>query len=565
MSISTPFIQRPIATSLLMAAILLAGIIAYPALPIAPLPQVDFPTIVVSANLPGASPETMASSVATPLERQFAQVAGVTQMTSSSAFGLTTITLQFDLNRNIDGAAQDIQAAIIAASGQLPRNLPNPPIFRKVNSADSPILIIAVASDTLPVTEVHDHADNILAQQISQISGVAQVIILGDQKPDIRVQVDPVKLASLGFGLEEVRTVLANATVDGPKGTFEGTAQSFTIYNNDQLQRAEEYNNVIIGFRNGSPIRVRDIGTAVDGPENTRIAGWLHDGRRGMQLAIFRQPGANVIEIVDRIKTALPRLQAAIPPGIDITVMTDRTQTIRASVDDVRTTMAVTVFLVVFVIFLFLQNARATLIVSLTVPLSLVGACAAMYFLGYSLDNLSLMALTIAVGFVVDDAIVMLENIFRHVESGMPPLKAAIKGAQEIGFTIVSISFSLIAVFIPLLFMGGVVGRLFREFAVTVAITIMISAFVSLTLTPMMCSRYLRSETEVRKSAIRALTEGFFRVLLRLYDRSLQFVLRHQPLTLATLVLTIAGTVYLYVTIPKGFFPQQDTGFIFGV
>jgi HAE1 family hydrophobic/amphiphilic exporter-1/multidrug efflux pump len=564
MSISTPFIQRPIATSLLMAAILLAGIIAYPALPIAPLPQVDFPTIIVSANLPGASPETMASSVATPLERQFAQIAGVTQMTSSSAFGITTITLQFDLNRNIDGAAQDIQAAITAASGQLPRNLPSPPIFRKVNPADSPVLIIAVTSDSLPVTEVHDHADNILAQQISQISGVAQVLILGEQKPAVRVQVDPVKLASLGFGLEEVRTVLANATVDGPKGSLDGSAQSFTIYNNDQLQRAEEYNNVVIGFRDGSPIRVRDIGTAVDGPENTRIAGWAN-GRRGMQLAIFRQPGANVIEIVDRIKTTLPRLQAAIPPGIDITVMTDRTQTIRASVDDVQTTMAVTVFLVVFVIFLFLQDARATLIVSLTVPLSLIGACAAMYFLGYSIDNLSLMGLTIAVGFVVDDAIVMLENIFRHVESGMPPFKAAIKGAQEIGFTIVSISFSLIAVFIPLLFMGGLVGRLFREFAVVVTVTIMISAFVSLTLTPMMCSRFLRIETEVRQSAIRGVTEGFFRLLLRAYDRSLQFVLRHQALTLATLVLTIAGSGYLYVTIPKGFFPQQDTGLIVGM
>jgi hydrophobe/amphiphile efflux-1 (HAE1) family protein len=564
MSLSTPFIQRPIATTLLMIAILLAGTVAYPALPVAPLPQVDYPTILVSANVPGASPETMAASVATPLERQFGQISGVTQMTSTSALGLTNIALQFDLNRNIDGAAQDVQAAINAASGQLSRSLPNPPIFRKVNPADSPIFIIAVTSDNHAIIEANDYADTILAQQISQITGVAQVLILGEQKPSVRVQIDPVKLASLGLGLEEVRLVLASATADGPKGIVEGAAQSFTIYDNDQLLKAEEYNDVIIGFRNGSPIRVRDVGVAVDGPENARITAWAN-GRRGMQLAIFRQPGANVIETVDRIKSALPRLQKAIPPGIDITVMTDRTQTIRASVDDVQVTMAITIVLVVIVIFLFLQDAPATMIVSVAVPMSLVGACAAMYLFGYSLDNLSLMGLTIAVGFVVDDAIVMLENIFRHVESGMSPAQAAIKGAGEIGFTIISISLSLIAVFIPLLFMSGLVGRLFREFAVTVSTTIMISAFVSLTLTPMMCAHLLGNRNPHRDNGKLSLAERFFRKFLLAYERSLKWVLRRQCVTLAGLLFTVACTGYLYVTIPKGFFPQQDTGFIFGL
>jgi hydrophobe/amphiphile efflux-1 (HAE1) family protein len=563
MSISTPFIHRPVATSLLMAAILLAGIIAYPALPIAPLPQVDYPTIVVSASLPGASPETMASSIATPLERQFAQISGVTQMTSTSALGVTNITLQFELDRNIDGAAQDIQAAINAASGQLSKNLPNPPVFRKINPADSPIFIIGVSSDNHPIIETNDYADTILAQQISQITGVAQVLILGEQKPSIHVQIDPVKLASVGLGLEEVRAALASATVDAPKGSLDGSAQSFTIYDNDQLLRAEEYNEIIVGFRNGSPIRVRDVGTAIDAAENTRIAGWVN-GRRGIQLAIFRQPGANVIETVARIRSILPRLQAALPPGIDITVMTDRTQTIRASVEDVQKTMAITIGLVVVVIFLFLRNVWATIIVSLTVPMSLIGACAAMYLFGYSLDNLSLMGLTIAVGFVVDDAIVMLENTFRHVEGGMPPGQAAIKGAEEIGFTIVSISFSLVAVFIPLLFMSGLVGRLFRELSVTVATTVMISAFVSLTLTPMMCSRFL-SNPKQRRNPDAGVSDRSARGLLGVYDWSLRWVFRHQRLTLAGLMLTIAGAGYLYATIPKGFFPQQDTGFIFGL
>jgi HAE1 family hydrophobic/amphiphilic exporter-1/multidrug efflux pump len=563
MNVSTPFIQRPVATSLLMVAVLFAGAISYPALPIAPLPQVDYPTILVSAGIPGASPETMASSVATPLERQFAQISGVSQMTSTSAFGLTNISVQFDLSRNIDGAAQDIQAAINASAGQLSKNLPNPPIFRKVNPADTPIIIIAVTSDNHSITETDDYADSIIAQQISQLSGVAQVLILGEQKPAIRVQVDPLKLASLGLGLEEVRSVLATATVDAPKGIFDGPAQSFTIYNNDQLLKAEEYNDIIFAFRNGSPIRIRDVGVAIEGPENARIAGWAN-GRRGMQLAIFRQPGANVTETANRIKSALPQLQAAVPPGIDITVMTDRTQTIRASINDVQATLAITVLLVVVVVFLFLGNTRATVIVSVTVPLSLVGACAAMYLLGYSLDNLSLMGLTIAVGFVVDDAIVMLENIYRHIERGIGPAEAAVKGAGEIGFTIISISFSLIAVFIPLLFMSGLVGRLFRAFAVIVSVTIVISAFVSLTLTPMMCARLLGGRDQRRERGSNV-AECCFRGSLAIYDRSLRWVLRHRRMTLGVLFLTMLGTGYLYVTIPKGFFPQQDTGFIYGL
>jgi multidrug efflux pump subunit AcrB len=443
-----------------MVAILLAGIISYPALPTAPLPQIDFPTILVSASLPGASPETVTSSVATPLERQFGQMA--------SSLGQTNITLQFDLNRNIDAAAQDVQAAINAASGQLSKNLPNPPIFRKVNPADSPVLIIAVTSDNHAITTTSDYADTILAQQLSQIPGVAQVLILGEQKPAVRVQIDPLKLASVGLGLEDVRSVISNATLDGPKGSFDGAAQSHTIYNNDQLLRAAEYDDIVVGFRNGSPVRIADVGIAVDGPENARITAWAN-GRRGMQLAIFRQPGANIIETADRVVAALPRLQKAIPPGVDVKIMTDRMQTIRASVADVQVTMLVTIGLVVLVIFLFLRDARATMIVSVAVPMSIVGAFAVMYLLGYSVDNLSLMGLSIAVGFIVDDAIVMLENIFREIETGEPPLSAAIKGAGQIGFTIISISFSLIAVFIPLLFMSGLVGRLFREFAATVS------------------------------------------------------------------------------------------------
>ncbi|MBI1778053.1 MAG: multidrug efflux RND transporter permease subunit [Proteobacteria bacterium] len=564
MSISTSFIRRPIATSLLMLGIVLAGSAVYPLLPVAPLPQVDFPTINVNASLPGASPETMASSVAAPLERQLALISGVTQLTSTSALGVTSISVQFDLARSIDAAAQDIQAAINAAAGQLPRNLPTPPTYRKVNPADAPILIMAVQSDSFPLTMVDDFADTILAQQLSQIPGVAQIAITGEQKPAVRVQIDPAKIASLGISLEDVRAVLSSATVDAPKGSIDGTAQSFTIYNNDQLLKADEYRDLVVAYKNGSPVRIRDIGTAVDGPENARLASW-QNGRRGIQLIVFKQPGVNVIETVSRIRASLPRLQSAMPPGIDVSILTDRTQTIRASVDDVQFTMMLTIALVVMVIFIFLRNVWATVISTITVPMSLLGALAVMYVLGYSLDNLSLMALTIAVGFVVDDAIVMLENIYRHVEDGMPPMQAALKGAGEIGFTIISISCSLVAVFIPVLFMGGIVGRLFREFAVTVTVTIVVSAIISLTLTPMMCSRFLKNHSQATHGRLYRATEAFFDGLLRIYDRSLQWVLRHQGATLAVLMGTIAATGYLYVAIPKGFFPQQDTGFVFGI
>ncbi|HUA56194.1 MAG TPA: multidrug efflux RND transporter permease subunit [Candidatus Sulfotelmatobacter sp.] len=563
MSISTPFIIRPVATSLLMIGILLIGMVAYPSLPVAPLPQVDFPTIVVTTNFPGASPVTMASSVSQPLERQFSQIPGVTQLTSTSGSAVSAITVQFDLNRNIDAAAQDVQSAINAAGGQLPKTLPSPPTYRKVNPADAPILVIAVNSDTLPITEVDEYADTILAQQISQLPNIAQVGINGEQKPAVRIQVDPVKLASIGMSLEDVRAVLANATVDSPKGTFDGPNQSFTIYDNDQLMHASEWDNIVLAYRNGSPIRIKDVGVALDAAENLKLAAW-QKGRRGIQLAVFKQPGANVIDAVNRVRATLPRLQAAIPPSIDISILADRTQTIRASVADVQETMLITIALVVGVIFLFLRSFWATVIPSITVPMSLIGTFAVMYVLGYSIDNLSMMALTIAVGFVVDDAIVMLENVYRHVEEGMEPFEAALKGAGEIGFTIVSISCSLVAVFIPLLLMGGIVGRLFREFAVTVTVTIVVSAIVSLTLTPMMCSRFLKDPKHARHGRLYMLCEAFFDALLAVYRRGLDWVLRHQLITLMILFATIALNGYLYVKIPKGFFPQQDVGFIFG-
>jgi HAE1 family hydrophobic/amphiphilic exporter-1/multidrug efflux pump len=563
MSISAPFVRRPIATSLLMLALVLIGAVAYPLLPVAPLPQVDFPTIQVSASLPGASPETMASSVSTPLERQFAQIAGVTQMTSTSALGVASITIQFDLNRAIDAAAQDVQAAITAASGQLPKNLPTPPTYRKVNPADAPILILAVQSDLYPLTKLDDYADTILAQQISQIPGIAQVAITGEQKPAVRVQVDPAKIASLGMSLEDVRAILAAATVDSPKGSFDGTAQSFTIYADDQLLASSPWNDVVLAYKNGAPVRIRDIGRAVDGPENVRLASW-QNGKRGIQLIVFKQPGANVIQTVDRVHAMIPRLEAALPPGIDVLVISDRTQTIRASVDDVQFTMLLTIGLVVAVIFAFLRNVWATIIPSVTVPMALIGTFAVMYALGYSIDNLSLMGLTIAVGFVVDDAIVMLENIYRHIEEGMAPFEAALKGSAEIGFTIISISLSLVAVFIPVLLMGGIVGRLLREFAVTVTITILVSVVVSLTLTPMMCSLFLKNDHDVKHGRVYMAFERFFDGLLAAYDHGLKFVLRHQFATLMTLFCTMAATGYLYAVIPKGFFPQQDTGFIQG-
>ncbi|NMM90349.1 acriflavine resistance protein B [Rhodococcus sp. SRB_17] len=574
MSLSAHFIQRPIGTTLLALALLLVGMALFPLLPIAPLPQVDFPTIQVSASLPGASPETMASNVAQPLERQFSLIAGLAQMTSLSGTGSSQITLQFDLNRPIDAAALDVQAAINAASGQLPANLPSPPTFRKINPADSPIMLLTVQSQTLPLIQVNDYADNILAQQISQITGVGLVNIGGAQKPAVRIQVDPAKLAAMGMSLEDIRGVMATVSVNQPKGTLDGPAQSFTVYTNDQLLSAAPWNDVVLAYKNGAPVRVRDIGVAVDAAENNKVAAWayagaaepdsgIHNGR-ALLLVIFKQPGANVIETVDQIKAALPRLQAALPPTVEVHTLVDRTQTIRASVHDVEFTLMLTIALVVLVIFIFLRNVAATLIPSVTVPLALLGTTAIMYLVGFSLDNLSLMALTISVGFVVDDAIVMLENIYRHIEDGMAPMEAATQGAGEIGFTIVSISVSLVAVFIPLLLMAGIVGRLFREFAITVTLAIAVSVLISLTLTPMLCSRFLQNQHARAHGRLYQFFERGFDTLLDGYRRGLNVVLRHQFITLCVFFATLVATVALFIAIPKGFFPQQDTGFIFG-
>jgi hydrophobic/amphiphilic exporter-1 (mainly G- bacteria), HAE1 family len=564
MSISEPFVRRPIATSLLMGGIFLVGLVVFPLLPVAPLPQVDFPTISVSASLPGASPETMASSVATPLETQFAQISGLSQMTSTNALGSTQITLQFDLNRNIDAAAQDVQSGIDAAGGQLPKNLPAPPSYKKVNPADQPILLLSVHSDVLPVTTVDDFAENILAQQISQIPGIAQVSIGGQQKPAVRVQIDPVKLAALGLQMEDVANVISAATVDAPKGAINGPTRSMTIYDNDQLLNAAPWNDVVVAYKNGAAVRIRDIGVAVDGPENRLITAW-QNGRNGILLLIFKQPGANVIESVEKVQALLPHALASVPPSIKVDTVANRTTTIKASVEDVEITLGITIVLVVMVIFLFLRNAWATIIPGVTVPLALLGTVAMMYVLKFSLDNLSLMALTIAVGFVVDDAIVMLENVYRHIEDGMTPMEATLKGAGEIGFTILSISVSLVAVFIPLLLMGGIIGRLFREFAITMTMTIVVSAFVALTLSPTMCALFLRDEKHAKHGKAYMFIERAFDKLLAAYTRGLDFVLVHRLATLITFLITLTATVLLYIEIPKGFFPQQDTGIISGL
>ncbi len=561
--ISAPFIHRPVATTLIMVAVLLVGLVAFPSLPVAPLPQVDFPTITVSAQLPGASPDTMATSVAQPLERQIAQIPGVSQMTSTSSLGATAITVQFDLNRNIDAAANDIQGAINAAAGQLPKDLPSPPTYRKVNPSDTPILILSVQSDVAPIIEVDDAAENILAQRISQISGVSLVRVGGQNTPAVRIQIDPAKLVEKGLQLEDVRAQIGIATVDNPKGAILGQKQTFTIYDNDQLTTAKPWNDVIIAYRNGAPVRVRDVGQAVMGPTDTTQAGWSN-GKRSVFLVVFKIPGANVITTVEAIKRTLGSLEAAIPPTVHVKVLSDRTTTIRASVRDVELTLMLTIALVVMVIFIFLRSLWATIIPSVTVPLALLGASALMWAASYSLDNLSLMAFTIAVGFVVDDAIVMLENIMRHIEEGEKPFEAALKGAGEIGFTIVSISISLVAVLIPLLMMSGIIGRLFREFSVTIAMTIAVSAFVSLTLTPMLASRFLKSRDEERHGRLYKLSERGFEGLAGAYERGIDFVLRHRFMTLMTFIATVVATGYLFTVIPKGFFPQQDTGILFG-
>ena len=562
MNISAPFIARPIATALLMVGLLLGGLAAYPLLPIGALPNVNYPTLQVTAQLPGADPQTMASSVATPLETQFGQIPGLTQMTSSSALGYTQITLQFDLSRQIDGCVSDTLSAINAANAYLPPNMPYPPTINKVNPADTPILVLAATSDTLPLTTVDAYAENILLQKISQISGVGLVGIAGRQKPAIRIQLDPQALAARGLSLEEVRSVISVDNVDLPKGTLNSPRQSYIINTNDQLFKPEAYGDLIIAYRNGSPVRVKDVGKAISGPENNLIAAW-YNKQRAIIMPIQRAPGANVIATVDRIKAMMPVLQASIPSDIKISTVSDRTETIRASVKDVQFTLVLSVALVVMVIFLFLRNVWATIIPAVTVPLSLIGTFAVLYELGYSLDNLSLMALTIATGFVVDDAVVVIENTVRHLEEGLSPMHAALKSASEIGFTIVSITLSLIAVFIPLFLMSGYVGALFREFAVAVSVSLLLSLVIALTLTPMMCSRLLKPESKEHGRVYRLLERGFD-ALLNLYEAGLKVVLRHRFSTLMVMLGTVALTGYLYMVIPKGFFPQQDTGLIIG-
>src|SRR5213080_1431098 len=564
MNISEPFIRRPVATSLLMVGVVLMGCLGYYLLPISALPAVDFPTIQVTAQYPGAGPDVMASSVTTPLERQFGQISGLAMMTSASSFGNTSITLQFNLDRDIDAAGQDVQAAINAANGVLPRSMPNPPTYSKVNPADTPILTLEISSESLPLEKVNDLADTVLAQKLSEVSGVGLVTIEGNQKPAVRVRVNPAALAGLGLGLEDVRTALIQNNVNAPKGDFDGARQSYSIGANDQIVSAAEYANVILAYRNGSAIRLKDIGTVVDNVENVRLAGWVGQ-KPAVIVDVQRQPGANIIETAERVKALLPRLRASIPPSVNVSILTDRTQTIRASVRDVQFTLLLTVALVVMVIFVFLRKLWATVIPSVALPLAIIGTFGVMKLVGFSLDNLSLMALTISTGFVVDDAIVMIENIVRFIEAGDPPLEAALKGAKQIGFTVISLTVSLIAVFIPLLFMTGIVGRLFREFAITLSVAVAVSAIVSLTLTPMMCARLLRSEKEEKHGRLFHATEAMFQALLGAYDRSLQWVLNHQALTLGVAMVTLVATIWLYVIVPKGLLPQQDTGLIMGV
>jgi hydrophobe/amphiphile efflux-1 (HAE1) family protein len=563
MNISAPFIQRPVGTSLLAAALLIAGILAFNFLPVAPLPQVEFPVIQVQAGLPGASPETMASAVATPLERQFGRIAGINQMTSTSSLGSTNIALQFDLNRNIDGAARDVQAAINAARSQLPANLPGNPTYRKVNPADAPIMILALSSDTILLPNIYDAADSILAQKLSQIEGVGQVFVGGGAKPAVRAEVNPTLLNKLGVGLDTVRAALAAANAHSPKGEFTGPVNAWAIRANDQIYRAEQYRNLIVSYKNGAAVRLGDVADVRDSVEDVRNIG-LANGKPAVLLIIFRQPGANIIATVDRVRAALPQLKLSISPAIDTSIVLDRTITVRASVTDIERTLVVSVILVILVVFAFLRTFRATLIPSVAVPLSLIGTFGVMYLLGYSLDNLSLMALAISTGFVVDDAIVVLENITRFLEMGMPPVQAAYRGAREIGFTVLSMSTSLIAVFIPILLMAGIVGRLFREFAVVLSIAISVSLLISLTTTPTMCAKFLRVSHEKKHNFIYRAFETLFDRMLGTYGRSLNWVLRHQPLTFGVTIATAGLSIYLYILVPKGFFPQQDTGRIGG-
>ena len=561
MNVSEPFILRPVATTLLMVAIMLSGIIAYTFLPLSTLPEVDYPTIQVKTLYPGASPEVMTSSVTAPLERQFGQMPGLNQMTSASSAGASVITLQFSLDLSLDVAEQEVQASINAAGNLLPSDLPTPPIYAKVNPADAPILTIAVTSKTLPLTTLEDMSETSLAQKISQLNGVGLVSISGGQRPAVRIQLNPQSLAAYGLSIDDIRTTIGTLNVNTPKGNFDGTAQASTINANDQLTSADQYRNLIVAYRNGGPVRLSDVASIISGPENTKLGAWSNT-TPAIILSVQRQPGANIIQVVDRIQSLLPALRATLPAAVDLAIMSDRTVTIRASVADVEFELALAIVLVVIVIFVFLRTLPGTIIPSLSVPLSLVGTFGAMYLLGFSLDNLSLMALTIATGFVVDDAIVMIENIARYVEAGMSPLDAALRGSEQIGFTIISLTISLIAVLIPLLFMGDVVGRLFHEFAITLAVTIVISAVVSLTLVPMMCARLIRHRSESERSGFDVRSEHVFNAMISGYGRALNWVLDRQPLTLLVAVLTLVLTIVLYYEIPKGFFPVQDTGLI---
>ncbi len=559
MSISAPFIHRPVATTLLTAALGLSGAVAYNFLPVAPLPQVDFPSLSVSAGLPGANPETMASSVATPLERQFGRIAGLNEMTSTSTLGSTNITLQFDLSRDINAAARDVQAGINAARGQLPTNLPQNPTWRMINPADPPILMLGLTSPTMTTARIYDAASTILQQKLSQVRGVGQVFVGGGSSPAVRVDINPTLLNDFGLSLEDVRAVLASANANRPKGSFSNDTRYWQIAATDQLMKAQEYAPLVVAFRNGAPVTLSDIATVTDSVSDIRNIGYAN-GKPAVLMYIFRQPGANIIDTVDRVFAVLPQLKASIPASIDLAVISDRTTTIRASVHDVQVTMAISTGLVIMVVFVFLRSVRSTLIPSIVVPVSLVSTFAVLYLFGYSVDNLSLMALTIATGFVVDDAIVVIENITRHLEHGMQPLQAALRGAEEIGFTVLSISISLIAVFIPILLMAGIVGRLFREFAIALSVAILISLLISLTTTPMMCARLLRAHDQERHGPFYRASERGFDMVLRGYEKSLGWVLGHQPIMLVMTLATIGISVYLYAIVPKGFFPQQDTG-----
>ena len=568
MNVAELFIRRPVMTTLVMLGILMFGVMGYRLLPVSDLPNVDFPTILVSASLPGATPDTMASAVAMPLEKQFSTIAGVDSMTSSSSQGSTQITLQFNLSRSLDAAAQDVQSMIAKAARDLPQNLPSPPSYQKVNPADAPILYLSLSSPTLRLSDVDEYAETLMAQRVSMVSGVAQVSVFGAQKYAVHAKLDPKALASRQIGIDEVTDAIQNGNVNLPTGTLYGTHQAFVVQASGQLKKAIDYEPLIVAYRNGAPVRLKDLGSVVDGVENDKTASWFYDSkglRRAIILAIQRQPGTNTVEVVDSIKALLPSFRLVMPPSVDVATLYDRSVSIRSSVNDVKFTLFLALVLVILVIFLFLRNLSATAIPSMALPMSIVGTFAIMYLLGYSLDNLSLMALTLSVGFVVDDAIVMLENIVRHMEMGEPPMQAAFTGAREIGFTIISMTLSLAAVFIPVLFMGGILGRLLHEFAVTIGAAILVSGVVSLSLTPMLCSRFLRAskESEAHHGRLWSFFERFFDGMLHVYDRTLQFTLRHRVATMAVSAAVAVATVYMFIVIPKGFLPDEDQGQIF--